>query len=56
MADPKIWQSRACGFYFYADTKIMTNRESFHCMRANFGLHFPFHCTRAKKIDDMGHT
>jgi hypothetical protein len=35
-------------FYLYTDPKIMTNRGSFHCMRTNFGLYFPFQFTRAK--------
>jgi hypothetical protein len=34
--------------YIYIDPKIMANRESFHCLRTNFGLYFPFHCTRGK--------
>jgi hypothetical protein len=48
MADPKTWQSHACGFYCYTDPKIMANYGSFYCMRANFGLYFPFRFTCAK--------
>jgi hypothetical protein len=48
MADPNTWQPHARGFYFYIDPKIMANRGSCHCMRANFGLYFPFQFMRAK--------
>jgi hypothetical protein len=37
MIDQKIMGVECMQFYFYTDPKIMTNRESFHCMRANFG-------------------
>jgi hypothetical protein len=56
MVDPKTWDSHACGFYFYIYPKIMANCGSFYCMHANFGLYFPFHYTRAKKLDDKSHT
>jgi hypothetical protein len=48
MIDPKTWQPHACDFYFYTDPKIMASRGSFHCMRANFELYFPFQFMHAK--------
>jgi hypothetical protein len=33
-------QEHACGFYFYADPKIMTSHVSFHYMRVNFEWRF----------------
>jgi hypothetical protein len=33
---------------FMLDLIIMTDRESFDCMRANFRIHFRFHCMPAK--------
>jgi hypothetical protein len=49
MADPKIWESDACGFYFYIDPKIMANLESFYCMRQILDYIF-LSIARAQKI------
>jgi hypothetical protein len=45
MVDPKSMGIESYIFYFYVDPKIMADRESFHCMFANFGWYFCFHYT-----------
>jgi hypothetical protein len=32
-----FYGAHACGFYIYADLKIMTDRGSFYCLHTNFG-------------------
>ena len=54
MADPKIWESHACSFNFYADQKIMADHGSFHCAR-NFLMIFSFPLHACKKLDGMSH-
>jgi hypothetical protein len=31
-----FYGAHACGFYIYADPKIMTSRGSFYCLHTNF--------------------